>query len=281
MIGVTSLYVAPHLDDIALSCAGGVLARTRSGRRVVACTVFTKSGDGEIDRARSDEDARAMALARAERVDLGFQDAPIRIGVPASFRSLALDAPIDRALVRELTRVLAAEIRRVGATEIWLPLGIGGHIDHRTVFAARGAAGTLARFYEDRPYAFVPAFRDMRRLELVGGKLARPPDAATIALQVDDGGCAALAVEPADIATLAAKLARRRAPTGAVLRTHVIRYELHIARRCRRDDRGVRLAGELAVRRHHGARAVDPTRRPPDGLVRARGPGGHNQSLVY
>jgi LmbE family N-acetylglucosaminyl deacetylase len=167
-----------------------------------------------------------MTLARAERVDLGFDDAPIRIGVSASFRALALDAPIDRALVRELTRALAAEIRRVGATEVWLPLGIGGHIDHRTVFEARAAAGPLARFYEDRPYAFVPAFRDMRRLELVGGKLARPPDAAAIAHQLADGGCTALAVEPADIATLAAKLARRRAPTGAVLRTHVIRYDL-------------------------------------------------------
>jgi len=223
---VTSLYVAPHLDDIALSCAGGVLARARARRRVVACTVFTKSGDADIDRTRAAEDARAMAIAGAERIDLGFADAPIRIGVRASFRCLALDAPIDRALVRELTRALAAEIRRVGATEVWLPLGIGGHIDHRTVFAARAAAGPLARFYEDRPYAFVPAFRDMRRLELVGGKLARPPDASTIARQLDDGGCTALAVEPADIATLAAKLARRRAPTGAVLRTHVLRYEL-------------------------------------------------------
>jgi LmbE family N-acetylglucosaminyl deacetylase len=225
-LSVTSLYVAPHLDDIALSCAGGVLARARSGRRVVACTVFTKSGDAEIDRTRSDEDARAMAFARAERVDLGFDDAPVRLGVAASFRALALDAPIDRGLVRELTRVLAAEIRRVAATEVWLPLGIGGHIDHRTVFAASAAAGPLARFYEDRPYAFVPAFRDMRRLELVGGKLARPADAAAIAHQLDDGGCAALAVAPADVATLAAKLARRRAPTGTILRTHVTRYDL-------------------------------------------------------
>ena len=192
----------------------------------MACTVFTKSGDSEIDHARRDEDIRAMALARAERVELGFEDAPVRLGTRASFRTLALEPALDRSLVRELGRLLAAEARRVHASEVWLPLGIGGHIDHRTVFAAHGDVAPLARFYEDRPYAFVPAFRDLRRLELTGGRHARAIDAGTIARQITDAGCAALAVEPADTVVLARRLARRRATTGATLHTHVALHDL-------------------------------------------------------
>jgi LmbE family N-acetylglucosaminyl deacetylase len=223
---VTSFYVAPHLDDIALSCAGGVLARARAGRRVVACTVFTKSGDVAIDRARAAEEATAMALVHAEHVELGFDDAPIRLGRPPSFRALALDAEVDPRTVRLVEAALAAEIERVRPTEVWFPLGIGGHIDHRTVYEASAAAGAKARFYEDRPYGFVRGFRAWRKLELEGGVLADAPDAATLASQLAAGGCAALAVTPDDLGSLARRLAHRRTPTGVRLRARTFRHAM-------------------------------------------------------
>ena len=72
---MTSLYVAPHLDDIALSCAGAVLSRARAGRRVVACTVFTKSGDAAIDRARAAEETSrtVMQVERVQKLALDLE----------------------------------------------------------------------------------------------------------------------------------------------------------------------------------------------------------------
>jgi LmbE family N-acetylglucosaminyl deacetylase len=188
--------------------------------------VFTRSGDPAIDRVRAVEDASAMALVHAEHVELGFDDAPVRIGRAPSFRALALDAEIDPALVRAVEAALAAEIERVEPSEVWLPLGIGGHIDHRTVFAARRVAGARARFYEDRPYAFVSAFRAWRKLELEGGAIAEPPTAVSLARQLAEGGCGALVVTPGDLETLARRLAHGLPPTTIRLRARTFRHAM-------------------------------------------------------
>jgi hypothetical protein len=69
-------------------------------------------------------------------------------------------------------------VRTLRPDEIHFPLGVGGHIDHRTVFAAHPALATHAThgthgtidgslaFYEDRPYAFPEIFTRLRLHEL-------------------------------------------------------------------------------------------------------------------
>ena len=183
---MTVLYVSPHFDDVALSCAGGLLARSQRGERVVVCSVFTR---GAAFASRAAEDAEALAFAAAEGLDLGFTDAPEREGFLASFRALT-EAPLRPELVAEVARLLAQLVAKLGPHEVWLPFGIGGHIDHRTVFAARHAAGARVRFYEDRPYAYVPVLSMLRR----GVRAHIPP--SVIARQLSAGGCAALGADP-------------------------------------------------------------------------------------
>ncbi len=201
----TALYVSPHLDDVALSCAGGLLRRRAEGWRVVVCTVFTEGGPRRQAQARRAEDLRALRAVGAEAVHLGFEDAPFRERVAPSFQSLVLAAPLQASLIEEVGAALAVQVRRLAPDEVWLPLGVGGHVDHRAVFAARPRG---ARFYEERPYAFVPALRRLRRLELEGGHLRSPPSAARVLRELSAGACGALLL-PAERRTCAAELHRR------------------------------------------------------------------------
>ncbi len=164
----TVLYVSPHLDDVALSCACRLIADLREGARVVVVTLFTEGADPLYPERRS-EDRRALEGAGAEAVHLGLLDAPDRLGRSMSFTSLLLgerpsDDDIDRA-----RRALAPVIDAVAPDRSWWPLAVGGHVDHRLCHACHTLVGDAARFYLDRPYDFIPSLRELRRHELQGG----------------------------------------------------------------------------------------------------------------
>lgn len=221
---MTCLYVAPHLDDVALSCAGGLLARRARGEQVAVCTVF--SGTGRSVRRR--EDVTALASIGASCIHLDFEDAPQRLGIRPSFSGLILDAEVRPTLATQVERAIRRVIRELRPAEVWLPLGVGGHINHLTVFAARGAAGELARYYEERPYSFVPAFRGLRRLQLLGGHLRRPAGPTTIARQVARGGCGAMlphAVRLACTTEISERLGRRYPGEVKGLRSRLVRFD--------------------------------------------------------
>ena len=111
----TALYPAPHLDDVALSCGGGVLARIARGDRVVVCSVFTDTRNRTTMHRRKAEDA--WYRAGAEHAHLGFDDAPDREGLPLTFTALMLGPPPSRALVK-VRAAIAAQIRRVAPDEV-------------------------------------------------------------------------------------------------------------------------------------------------------------------
>jgi LmbE family N-acetylglucosaminyl deacetylase len=184
---MTRLYISPHLDDVAWSCAGHIAQQIADGERIVVATVFSRGDD-----ARRVEDAAAVAAVGASSIHLPFDDAPVRLGCRATFRALMLQAPLHAPTVQAVATSIAELIEREAPTTVWWPLGIGGHIDHRTVFAAsRRLAGTW-HYYEDRPYAFVPALVQLRRLELEGGELRAPPSTSQIDAQLHAGGVDAL-----------------------------------------------------------------------------------------
>ncbi len=197
------LYVSPHLDDAVFSCAGGLLKKVAAGEHVVVCTVFSAGTGSELRRA---EDAAAMELLGAEAVHLGFEDAPDREGFAPSFPTLVLDAQVQAELVREVAEAISAVVERLRPREVWFPLGVGGHVDHLTVFEAGCLLRTAAPvyFYEERPYAFVPAFRAMRRLQLRGGRLRWVPNRRMIYEQIVRGGCRSLLDD--DLATSIGRL---------------------------------------------------------------------------
>lgn len=148
---MTSLFVSPHFDDVALSCVAHVRRACERGR-VVVLTVFA-AGQPE----REGENREALSMLGAESVVLPFADAPARLAVQPSFASLLLTRyDCEERDCNEIARAIAAVQRQVKATCVFLPLGVGGHVDHRVVHAAHRALPGEIRFFEDRPYADVP-----------------------------------------------------------------------------------------------------------------------------
>jgi len=168
-----ALFLSPHLDDVAFSCAGTLAALRRSGWRIALATAFTASVDAptgfalacQLDKGlaaevdymalRREEDA---AFARALGVDpvewLGLPEAPHRgyDSAPALFGGVRPRDDIWREVASALDRL----DRRWRPAVVFAPQAIGGHVDHlqavHAVLSLTSIAGRTA-WYRDLPYA--------------------------------------------------------------------------------------------------------------------------------
>lgn len=223
---MTALWISPHFDDVVFSCAGSLVTRQARGVRVVVATVFSSGAPAPRYASRRAEDLSTLRAVGAGAVHLGFDDAPAR-GVRSAFVSLA-SAAVEPELVRALAVRLKGLAAELEAVEVWLPLGVGGHVDHRAVHEAGAAAFAMsARFYEERPYAFVPALRALRRLELVGGLAGNASSPDDIRSQFRAAGCASLLLGDRDAAPgeIAHRLSSVRTSTGIVLDERVVTFD--------------------------------------------------------
>lgn len=168
------LFVSPHLDDAVLSCPGAILDERARGAEVVVATLFTGGGGGAGYALRRDEDRAALAVLGARGVHLGLVDAPDRRGHAAEFRALVLDERARDPADARAAAAAVAELAR-GAARVYLPLGVGGHVDHRLAFEASFAVEGEVRFYEDRPYARVRG-AVAARLREIGARVAGEPE---------------------------------------------------------------------------------------------------------
>ncbi|HUB05375.1 MAG TPA: PIG-L family deacetylase [Myxococcales bacterium] len=173
---MTLLVVSPHLDDAVLSVPVRLRRRASTGDRVILATVFSEGADGA--RRRREDHAAARRLG-VEPMHLGLPDAPERRGLPRSARAL-LRATTEPD-VPNVAGLLQALVHAVKPTEIWLPLGVGEHVDHRVVHAAGLSLAPSLAFYEDRPYANVrhSTAARLRRLGVVS--VHRPPTSELVA----------------------------------------------------------------------------------------------------
>ncbi len=168
------LYISPHLDDVVFSCAGKILQDVASGCNVTIATVFSSGSEqvSEEYRERKAEDKRAIEMLGAQCAWMEFPDAPFRSGFYNSFRRIILerDSNDNIEYVIQLRRAIEHLAVSLGAEEIYAPLGIGTHIDHRLVFdAASGLSGRSITHYEERPYAFARHAAQMRLRSLGAG----------------------------------------------------------------------------------------------------------------
>ena len=169
------LYISPHGDDVALSCAARLMADRAAGAAILVVTPFGSA-------ARPAEEA--LATLGAEARDLALPRAETRDPFYASFRSRAYgEAPGDAIWVSRIADALAEIARRFRPTEVYAPLGVGGHIDHRLCHEAalrvfEGTDGRNLFFYEERPEALV---RGAVRIRLAGLGAQLPPGAAEAA----------------------------------------------------------------------------------------------------
>jgi LmbE family N-acetylglucosaminyl deacetylase len=184
--GCDSLYVSPHGDDVLLSCAARLLSEVERGLRVTVVTVFGGRGGSRHPAADA-----AFDRLGVRRVNLGLLEASDRHASYAAFEALtARGHPDDEGVADVVADALADVGHRSRAGQVYVPLGVGGHVDHRL-----GHEAALRSFesgerrnvflYEDRPEAFVPGAVRMR-LGHLGAQL--PPGAVRAA---DDTSLAA------------------------------------------------------------------------------------------
>lgn len=164
----TALFLSPHLDDVAFSCAGTLMRLASLGWDTPLLTVFTATvpdPQGFALRCQTDKrlgpEVDYMALRRAEDADFAriagvgdvyhwpFAEAPHRgYESPADLFAGVHDGD-------EVWRPIAASLAKTSADVVFAPQGLGNHVDHLQVIRAVGAAGLAPRafWYRDTPYA--------------------------------------------------------------------------------------------------------------------------------
>ncbi len=175
-----SVYVSPHADDVFLSCPARLLQDQARGAQILIVTLFDDAG-------RSQQGApaarRASFLARpgVQHLDVGLPAAPARDSAYTTLRGLTQGRQaVDEGCLGRAVELLADVGHRTRAREVYVPLGVGQHIDHRlaheasrSAFPPRGG-GRNVFLYEERPEAFGPGAVRVR-LSQVGARL--PPGA--------------------------------------------------------------------------------------------------------
>jgi LmbE family N-acetylglucosaminyl deacetylase len=179
------VYLAAHLDDAVYSCGGLIHHQVRAGQPCTVLTVF--AGDpppGELSAfaeelhqrwaapdgpvaVRREEDLAACARIGAAALHFALPEAVYRrdeAGRPFYSGEEAIFGPIhpgDRPIIGALTEALS-EIGLSGS-QVYVPLAIGGHIDHLILRAAAEGLVQPLWYYRDFPYA-------MRGGNLPGGQ---------------------------------------------------------------------------------------------------------------
>jgi len=189
-----SVYVSPHADDVFLSCPARLLQEQARGAKILIVTLFDEGGRSPQGASAA---GRASFLDRpgVQHLDVGMPAAPTRDHAYRTFRGLTEGRQaVDEGCLSQAVELLADVGHRTRAREVYLPLGVGQHIDHRlaheasrSAFPPRGG-GRNVFLYEERPEAFVPGAVRVR-LSQVGARL--PPGAVAAA---DRAGLARLLV---------------------------------------------------------------------------------------
>ncbi len=166
-----AVFVAPHPDDVALSCGGTVALAARTGAPAIV-TLFAGQPTGdlsafaEFQHERWGIDAAAVAAARRAEDEaaaraLGESVAQTWLDhLDAIYRQPAYssdDALFGRLLDEDLALidVLVADLAALGAAEYVVPLAAGNHVDHQLAFRAGrrlAARGASVWAYADVPY---------------------------------------------------------------------------------------------------------------------------------
>jgi LmbE family N-acetylglucosaminyl deacetylase len=175
------VYFSPHLDDAVFSC-GGLIARQISADDVVqVVTVFAGDppvgeltpfayelhrrwgGEGSPMGLRRAEDLVACGRLGASVSHLGFVDAVYRRTKDG--RSLHPDsdslfgplAPDEEAAIDGIAEALRRSV--APEAEVYLPLGVGSHVDHLMTRRAAERAGRSDWYYREVPYVMSDAPR--------------------------------------------------------------------------------------------------------------------------
>lgn len=181
------VFLSPHYDDVALSCGGTVAALAEAGEQPLIITCFGGPPPGPLsDFARDmhelwqvDTD-EAIAIRRTEETSaadalgarvhwLEFPDAIYRGSRYTSDDELFGTVHPDEAdLPTQIVTALGHAFDRLDAnpSRLYVPLGIGNHVDHQHIIEAGRKLSELGHevlAYEDFPYAGDPGVEHQGR----------------------------------------------------------------------------------------------------------------------
>ena len=174
------IYLSPHLDDVVLSCGGTIWQHVQARRRVLVVTIFAGPPDpgapissfaqqlharwglpANAAAERQREDLAAASLLGAQVQHWPYTDCIYRQASTGRFLYANMDAlwgeidPAEHALVEELAERLAVLTQGQDAA-LYVPMGIGHHVDHQIARRAAELSGQPLTYYEDFPYAENP-----------------------------------------------------------------------------------------------------------------------------
>jgi LmbE family N-acetylglucosaminyl deacetylase len=163
-----ALFLSPHLDDVAFSCAGTLARFQESGWQTRVVTIFTGSvlhPEGfalacQLDKGLA-ADVDYMKLRRAEDDEFSrlFNVNPEHwplLEAPHRGYNSAPDLFAGIHDGDEIWRDVAARLQVLGEPDVvFAPQGLGNHVDHLQVIRAVLEMGWAAKtmWYRDTPYA--------------------------------------------------------------------------------------------------------------------------------
>ena len=183
---ITHIYLSPHLDDAVFSCGSLIHRQARAELRVVVVTVCSgnppagplppialelhqrwasqlgreaEPAPAEITSMRRAEDLRALEQLGAQAVHLDVPDCIYRQNPGTSWAIYTSEASLfgslhasESSLVRRVATKLSTLLRGFGRHHLYVPLGIGQHVDHQLTRRAAEVTGGIYAYYEDYPY---------------------------------------------------------------------------------------------------------------------------------
>jgi LmbE family N-acetylglucosaminyl deacetylase len=208
--GSKILVVEPHPDDAALSVGGALLLeRTNSAKTILSVcsrsnsTSYMALGRDYFDAStitelRHQESLLAAKFLNATYHNLGQPDIPLRyidadrytLENLAEVRAAAggyMHMPPPNSLIEEVAALLWTTVQPIEPDEIWFPVGVGNHFDHRLTRDAclhmiathwDVLSSKQLLLYEDLPYAWEDpqsAYKLTDLLSRHGAKIERTP----------------------------------------------------------------------------------------------------------
>lgn len=178
-----SIYLSPHLDDVALSCGGQVFMLGEEGKSILIVSVMAGDRPGQAasdyiqelhDRwqlqldvvaRRRAEDIRACRILGADHLYWDIPDCIYRFHAETNEPLYISDQDIFGAVhpsEADMVNALSKQIQSLPVHDrLVVPTGLGNHVDHQiTRQAAEQAGPNRLVYYEDYPYAADPGALD-------------------------------------------------------------------------------------------------------------------------
>ena len=162
---IKRLMFSPHPDDVCWAMGGNLCEMSAADTFV--STIFSnkefflkKRTDGEIRKVVLAEDQMAMKLANVQYEWVGLEDAKLRgykrlsdmLGEKVVWNNILLE---EKLLLQKVKEYMYYLNEAYLPEEVYIPLGVGKHIDHVIVreLAIEIFDNSRIRFYEDMPYS--------------------------------------------------------------------------------------------------------------------------------